>query len=51
LSKEHQTLIDFTAETVKQLMEQCLRSEMNHYEGLNLITPDKGQVIKNFVIK
>jgi hypothetical protein len=24
---------------------------MNHYEGLNLITPDKGQVIKNFVLK
>ena len=45
LNKEHQTLIDFTADTVKQLMEQCLRSEMNHFEGLNLITPDKGQSI------
>lgn len=28
-----------------------MKSEENHYEGLNLITPDKGQVIKNFVIK
>ena len=28
-----------------------MSSEIGHYEGLNLITPDKGQVIKNFVIK
>jgi hypothetical protein len=26
-------------------------TELNHYENLNLITPEKAQVIKNFVIK
>lgn len=26
-------------------------TELNHYENLNLITPEKAQVIKNFVIR
>jgi hypothetical protein len=25
--------------------------ELNHYEGLNIIAPEKGQVIKNTIIK
>jgi hypothetical protein len=25
--------------------------ELNHYEGLNIIAPEKGQVIKNSIIK
>lgn len=51
LSKEHQGLIDFTASSVKKFLESCATTELSHYEGLNLITPEKGQVIKGFSSK
>lgn len=51
LTKEHQELIDYSATTVKRFMENCVSTELTHYENLNLITPEKAQVIKNFVIK
>lgn len=51
LSKEHQGLIDFSSEAVKKFFDSMVTGELNHYEGLNIIAPEKGQVIKNTIIK
>jgi hypothetical protein len=51
LTKEHQGLIDYSAGTVKRFLETCVTTELIHYENLNLITPEKAQVIKNFTTK
>lgn len=41
LTKEHQGLIDYSANTVKKFLETCVSTELVHYENLNLITPEK----------
>ena len=51
LTKEHQGLIEYTTSAVKRFLETCVNTEIMHYENLNLITPEKAMVIKNFVIK
>ena len=51
LSKEHQGLVDFSADSVKRFLESVVTGELNHYEGLNIIAPEKGQLIKNSIIK
>jgi hypothetical protein len=44
-------LIDFSSDAVKKFLDSLVTGELNHYEGLNIIAPEKGQVIKNTVIK
>lgn len=51
LTKEHQGLIEYSTDTVKRFLETCANTEVIHYENLNLITPEKAQVLKNFQIK
>lgn len=51
LTNDHQTLVDYSTGIAKQFLEKCVSTELGHYENLNLITPEKAQVIKNFVIK
>lgn len=51
LTKEHQGLIDYTAGAVRRFLDSCVTTELNHYQNLNMITPEKAQVIKNFVIR
>ena len=51
LTQDHQGLIEYSTGVVKQFMELSVSPELNHYENLNLIIPEKALVIKNFVIK
>jgi len=51
LTTDHQALIEHSSRAVKQFMDRSVAPELNHFENLNLIIPEKAQVIKNFVIK
>lgn len=51
LTKKHQGVIDLSAIGIKRIMEGSVGNELMHYESLNILTPEKAKIIKNFKIK
>ena len=48
LTLQHGKLVDISANSIYKLLQQNVKMEAMHYESLNMLTPEKAKVIKNF---
>jgi len=51
MTKQHGSLVEVSAHTIRKMVESTVNTEVNHYESLKLLTPEKAKLINNFQIK
>ena len=46
LTKQHGSLVDQASSTIRTVFEATVGTELNHYDSLNMLAPDKAKQIK-----
>ena len=51
LTKQHGSLVDQASSTIRTVFEATVGTELNHYDSLNMLAPDKAKQIKGLQLK
>lgn len=51
MTKQHGSLVEASAHSVRRMVEDSVNTEVSHYDGLKLLTPEKAKNINSFQVK